>query len=658
MYPKQSDFLEQNTLPGGVLSGAAPTVRRFCRGKDRTDRGAFAHGETVTWEVTVPRAMGCRAVVMRFAPDGGECTDFPLAFSGLCGDRDVYRYRLDTSSVCEPDGGLFFYEFLFLRGDRTLFTDTRDNVSFTLSDRNAGRFRLLIHRADFRTPEWLRGATVYHVFLDRFARGSRPAPLREGAVFDPDWENGVPQYAERPGGEVANNVFFGGDLRGVTEHLDYLAGLGATVLYLSPVFRASSNHRYDTGDYEEIDPFLGGEAAFRELIDAAHRRGMKVILDGVFNHTGDDSRYFNKKGTYPTVGAYQSEDSPWAGWYRFRSFPDGYECWWGIPILPRLNPASDDCRRYFTAPDGIGARWIRAGADGWRLDVADELSDRFLDEFRSVVKAAARESGREAAIIGEVWENAAEKVAYGKRRRYLLGGQLDSVMNYPFRNAVLAFLADGDSAFLREVLISIRATYPDAVCDCLMNLLGTHDTARVLTVLGDRSDWENVSENASLARRRLSPSARADAIRGVMLGSVLQYTVYGFPSLYYGDEAGLEGYRDPFCRMPFPWGREEVTLIDHYRALGELRRTRTCLRGGEFRLLDSPSGTILYLRVASGLGSSCGRLLVAVNAGRAGAEIRLPAGSWTPILTVGVTLSSPLRRLASLPPRSAVVLEK
>ena len=656
MYPKQFEIIE---------SGGAPAVERWVGGQNRTADGAFRRGEVVRFRVTVPRAMGCGAVVLRLGKDGDDPSDRPLSFVALDGDRDVYAVDLDTARLAPPEGGLFRYEFLFLRGERTLFTNSRNNVDFTLSETNANRFRLLVYRSDFAPPAWFRGGVMYHIFLDRFRRGANTLPHGDG-ILDPNWETGVPQYAERVGDALANNVFFGGNLQGVYQKPDFLQGLGVTVLYLSPIFESASNHRYDTGDYETVDRLLGGTEAFRELIDAAHARGMYVVLDGVFNHTGDDSRYFNRRGHYPTVGAYQSEASPWAGWYRFRSFPDDYECWWGIEILPRLNHENADCRRYFTGPDGIGARWIRAGADGWRLDVADELSGEFLDEFRASVKSAGAETGRDPLILGEVWENAADKVAYGELRRYLWGGQLDSVMNYPFRNAVLAFLQNGDDAFFRDVLTELYASYPRAVSDSLMNLLGTHDTARVLTVLGDPTEGGDLP-NAALAGKKLSPARRAAAKRLLMVGSVLQFTVFGVPSVYYGDEAGVEGYRDPFCRMPYPWGREDRALLAHYRKLGRLRRDYACLQGGGFRFSESPSGTVAYERSApDGMkktgfptpngGGKRNRLFVAANAAGAAAEIRLPRGKWKPVLSVGrVTVSG--NRLV-LAPRGCAVLEK
>ena len=635
MLPKLHEQLE---------SGREVTLRRTVGGEDRTPFGAFARGEVITLCAEVPRTFGAEAVILRFAPDGEETRDIPFSFAATDFLTDRYETVLDAAALCDGTGGLFWYELLLVRGADTLFSDSTDNVHFTLSPHNGTRFRLLVYAPEFHPPAWLAGATMYHIFVDRFCRDANAPPVKPGAKLNPDWRHGIPEFAARNGDPLENRTFFGGTLDGVTEQLDRLREYGVTVLYLSPIFDARSNHRYDTGDYETVDPAIGGDAAFDRLIAAAHARGMHVILDGVFNHTGDDSRYFNRYGTYPTVGAYQSPQSPYARWYSFRHFPDDYACWWGIPILPKLNQSDPDCRRYFTAPGGIIARWLAHGADGWRLDVADELPDAFLDELRQVAKQV---SGGEAAVIGEVWENAADKIAYGHRRRYLRGGQLDSVMNYPFRNAVLELLSRRDVGTFVRTLTEIYASYPREVCDSLMNLLGTHDTARILTVLGDPTGGDGKS-NAELSALRLSPDARKRAVALLRIASTLQYTVYGFPSVYYGDEAGLEGYHDPFCRRPYPWGDEDPVLTAHYRLLGRFRAAHPALCGGDFRFLYVTDTAFLYERAGGD-----DRVLVAVNVGNAPASVPVPDGTWIDLLSV-----APVRDTLILPPVSGALLEK
>ena len=621
-------------------------IEKSVNGADVTPFGAFARGVEITFRVTVPRRLGVAAVVLRLAPDGGAECDTPLIFAGIEGSTDTYTCTLPTAALCgdEPDG-LFYYEFLFLRGADTLFSSSYNNVDFTLTERSEDRFRLLVYAADFQTPAWFHGGIMYHVFPDRFRRGEGAVSLRAGSRLDEDWENGVPQYAKRAGDPLANDVFFGGNLWGVAEKLDYLKDLGVTVIYLSPVFESASNHRYDTADYEKIDGLLGGYEAFERLIKEAHARGIKVILDGVFNHTGDDSRYFNRRGSYDEVGAYQSPDSPFSKWYSFRNFPNDYESWWGIEIMPRLRQGEEECRAYFTGKDGIAAKWLRAGADGWRLDVADELPDAFLDELNETVK---RETEGEGLLIGEVWENAVDKIAYGRRRRYLRGGQLDSVMNYPFRNAVMAFLLHRDAETFYDVLTEIYGTYPPTVSHALMNLLGTHDTERILTVLGDDGVGEG-EENDTLARLRLTDGQRARGTELLKIASALQFTVYGVPSIYYGDEAGLEGYHDPFCRMPFPWGRENTELLTHYRALGAMRRRHSALSRGDFRFLHHTAHAFAFERRDDETGDV---LTVIANMGDDSVTLTLDGVHRNALTgeTVGTT--------ATMPPVSCVVLEK
>lgn len=628
-------------------------------GKELTPYGAFPYGETLRLQVTCPRKLGVTAVVLRLNRDGENAADTPFSFrdSDYESGNDTYELTLDTAALCERDrSGLFYYRLLLVRRQDTLFTNSYNNVDFELGADGGTAFRLLIYDPDDPVPAWFGRGVMYHVFVDRFARGegavSYPTGAR-GALMESDWAHGIPPYAERRGDSLANNTFFGGNLWGVIEKLDYLAALGVTVLYLSPIFRAYSNHKYDTGDYLTVDEGFGGEAALNRLLDAAHARGMAVVLDGVFNHTGDDSRYFNRYGTYSGLGAYQSPESSFRDWYDFSEWPERYASWWGIPILPKLDHTNETCRRFFTDRDGVGAHYIRRGVDGWRLDVADELSDAFLDEFHGSVRAAGAETGRRPVIIGEVWENAAEKTAYGHRRRYLRGGQLDSVMNYPVRNGILSFVADRDAEVLYDVLTELYATYPRPVSDSLMNLIGTHDTERILTVLGSTpEDYDRPSRE--LAVSRLSPERRATAVRLLKLASLLQYTVFGIPSLYYGDEVGLEGFHDPFCRMPFPWGELDdplrAELLAHYRALGQLR-AHPALDHGDFAVTAHGADWLAYRRTSTS--DPTATLLVAVNRGSTPLELEVSPDARL-LLAVGETALTDGR--LTLPPDGGCVL--
>ena len=608
--------------------------------------GAFSFGTVIKWTVRLPRRLGAAAVVVRFWRDGEESQDVALTFIDTNLGEDVYEWSFDTREVCQGKNfGLFYYCFLLVRGQDTLFTNSINNVDFTLSERPACPFRLLVHTPDFKTPSWFHGGTMYHIFVDRFCRGEGYAPLREGATLETDWQNGIPQFAPYPGAPVANDRFFGGNLWGIIEKLDYLKSLGVTVLYLSPIFEAASNHKYDTGDYERVDAAFGGEEALAALIAQAKARNIRIILDGVFNHTGDDSRYFNRYGRYKSLGAYQSPDSPYADWYSFERFPDKYECWWGIDILPRIGSRLPSVRAYLAGRDGIAATRLRQGIAGWRLDVADELSDKFLDDLRANLHEADRE---QPLIIGEVWENAVEKTAYGRRRRYFAGHQLDSVMNYPVRNAIISFVRDGDAPTLYHTLTELYGSYPLCVSHSLMNLLGTHDTERILTVLGDPSLGAGKS-NAELSVTHLSKEARAAAIERLKVAFTLLFTVFGVPSIFYGDEAGLEGYRDPFCRRPYPWGREHKELVSHVRFLGQLRASNSALADGTFRVLDLRDHLIAYER-----SHPYERILVVANMGDDCVEYKLN-GHWKQCLPTGSVACGPC---LSVHPNSAIILEE
>ena len=590
-------------------------LNKYVCGKDESQLGAFRCGEKVEFRLTVPRRLGAMGVVLRIAPDGE--TDRDETLEKVSGDEisDVYSLVLDTDVLCGNDGcGLFYYELLFLRGFETLFTSTINNKDFTLEEHSDGRFRLLIYKKDFDPPENFGGGVMYHVFVDRFFRGesdeAKSLPVRDDAELCADWDNGIPYYPEYTGAPIKNNNFFGGNLWGVAEKLDYLKSLGVTCIYLSPIFEAYSNHKYDTGDYMKIDEMFGGEAAFDNLVQKARERDIGIILDGVFNHTGNDSVYFNRYGRYGVGGAYNDPTSEYAEWYKFRSYPDDYESWWGIEILPKLNHEKESCLNFFTGEGGVIDRYTKKGIIGWRLDVADELSNEFLDRLRKMAKQV---SGDNAVIIGEVWENAADKIAYGQRRRYFLGDQLDSVMNYPLKNAIVSFCLYGDAEILYDTLTEIYSSYPRCVSDRLMNLLGTHDTERILTVLG-REDDRVGEPNSALAIARLSENERKNGIKMLKIAAALQFTAYGIPSVYYGDEVGLEGYGDPFCRMPFPWSSIDADwraeILEYYRFLGRIRLEEEALDGGDFEILSHTESAIAFTREKND-----DRLIVIANRG-------------------------------------------
>jgi glycosidase len=394
-----------------------------------------------------------------------------------------------------------------------------------------------------------------------------------------------------PGAPLKNNHFYGGTLWGITEKLDYFKSLGVNTLYLSPIFDAASNHKYDTGDYMSIDSMFGGEEAFLDLLAKAKEKGIGIILDGVFNHTGSDSLYFNREGHYDSVGAYQSPMSDYFTWYDFQDFPNKYTSWWGIDILPRIHPDKPSCRKYFVGKGGVIEKYARLGIDGFRLDVADELSDNFIAEIKKKLNCYNKES----VLYGEVWEDASNKIAYDVRKKYYLGNELDGVMNYPVRKGIIDYLTTYNSSSLAYALTDVIDNAPKRIRDMQMNLLGTHDTERILTVLGgERSDGRS---NEYLSQKKMNDLERGTAKRRLRMAYVILATIPGIPAIFYGDEAGLEGYHDPFNRLPYPWGREDNNLINYFRMIGSIRQNNEVYKEGEFKLLYIDPNVLAYERI-------------------------------------------------------------
>ena len=550
--------------------------------------GTLTPGEKCTLNIHIPSTVDAKTVECVIQTENGTpkqtCN---LEYAKKQGAYDIFR---GSFILTEP--GLYFYYFqirqknnsfrLFKQGDET-------NME------SGSLWQVSCIPADFVTPDWAKGAVIYQVFPDRFYKSGRPdltGKLKPYLLHE-NWNEEV-AWQPTPEGIVLNNDFFGGNFRGITEKMDYIASLGTTILYLNPISKSFSSHLYDTGDYKTPDPMLCTQAEFTALCNAAHDRGIRVILDGVYSHTGSNSLYFNKEKTFPGEGAYNSEKSPYYGWYTFHKWPNSYNSWWGFDTLPTVNKMHPDFLSYIiTDEDSVVAHWLRAGCDGFRLDVADELPDEFI----ALLKKRIREIKPDALLMGEVWEDASNKEAYGHRRRYFVDGELDSVMNYPFRTAILNFVKGNDNGTaFRNTVMSIVENYPPQVLLCNMNLLGTHDTQRILTALVD--DFEG--DRQAQSKRFLSYSQRITAEERLMMASFLQYTLPGSPSLYYGDEAGLEGHKDPFNRRTYPWGRENQTLLSHFRRLGRLRKECEALRLGDIQFIESNDHRIAFRRSYQG----------------------------------------------------------
>lgn len=505
-------------------------------------------------------------------------------------------YACDVEMPQTP--GVMWYYFCIVdeSGESGYYGNAEDGLGGVgrLSACEPASYQITVYDRAYQTPEWMRNGTMMQIMVDRFFPSKEPDErnLPRGSFYHRRWEEPPILVCNDRSGEYAANDYFGGDLRGVEEKLDYLQQLGITILYLNPIFRANSNHKYNTGDYMQIDPAFGTEEDFRSLCASAQKRGMRVILDGVFSHTGSDSVYFNKNGTYGEGGAYNDPQSPYADWYEFKNWPDDYECWWGFKTLPNVDEMNPKYRQFIISDeDSVIAHWMKAGAAGWRLDVADELPMDFLRELRQ------REKGihSDAALIGEVWEDPSNKVTYGETRCYCLGDTLDSTMNYPLRDAVLAFMRGQMAApeFVRRIH-SMQENLPKPFFYSEMNLLGSHDKPRALTILADVESLE--PERCFRRALQLTDAQYAKGKRRLMAAWCLICALPGMPCVYYGDEAGLYGMSDPFCRGTYPWGREDQELIEAFRDAMQCRTDSTALRTGTLDLTAIGDDVVLVRR--------------------------------------------------------------
>lgn len=632
-------------------------------------------GAGITLLLFVPRKSAVTELCLCLHRDGEEKKDrIDMSWEKLEGDRDLF--------VCElPDQlevGLYWYQFEAESGYESLHSTLEGGrVSFTSDSTRNVHLQLTVYERKYEEPAFLEGGLFYHVFVDRFYRGKdqriaeelgEQSPSEEMAYLcqsDPvksryflrkkdewfdnyrersivlrdDW-GGEPVWQPDLHKEILNNDFFGGNLAGIREKLPYLQELGVSCLYLSPIFEAYSSHKYDTGNYSKIDVMFGDEEEFSALCREAKEAGIAVMLDGVFNHTGADSLYFNKYGSYDSNGAWNSPDSPYRSWFRFGE-NNSYLSWWGIDTLPTVAKNSQEEQEYLFGENGVIRKWIRLGAAGWRLDVVDELPDEFL---KKLVKAAKSER-EDAVVLGEVWEDASNKIAYGVRREYFQGEELDSVMNYPWKDAIISYLRDGNAQGLADRVDQICHNYPKEVLSCLMNPLGTHDSMRILTALGCQSLEEMSRERK--ARSFLSEGEYVKAYRLLKLASLMQMTLPGVPCIYYGDEAGMEGYNDPFNRRCYPWGREDGQLLAWYHALSALRKShRYFFAQTDCSVLCYEDGLFGFVRKGKDRSGSRGRisrkehiLMVYVNRGKEEACIPLYeeeyqdyGGKWTNLL--------------------------
>lgn len=566
----------------------------YIHNANRSLSGAFELSEKCDILLKIPRTLGATQVKLNFYNENNTLyiKSIKAIWSELESVYDVYSVELSLDSL---GVGLYFYniEITSVVGKVFGFYD-KNSIAFGDSSHSAPSFQLSVSDFEHKAPRDLLGGMIYHVFVDRFCRGKvKKGGYKASDLYVENWDESIPEYPEYPGAPIKNNYFYGGDLWGLADKLDYIRSLGVNIIYLSPIFESPSNHKYDTSDYMKVDEAFGGDEALRSLISKASEYGISIILDGVFNHTGADSIYFNKFNSYDTVGAYQSTDSEYYEWFDFQNYPQKYTSWWGIEILPRINPDIPSCRNYLSGKGGVIEKYAKLGIRGFRLDVVDELSDDFI---RSV-KNRLNEVDSSSVLYGEVWEDASNKIAYGKRKKYFLGNELDGVMNYPLRMGLISFLRYGNTDKLQYALTDIIFNAPKRIRDMQMNLIGSHDTERIITALGGESPVGKTNEYLSCKLMNSDEYNFAKSL--VMSAYTVLLTLPGIPSVYYGDEAGMEGYGDPFNRRTFPWGNEDYDILNHFKKISNIRQSYEVYKEGEFKLIHLDTSVLIFSRFDS-----------------------------------------------------------
>lgn len=495
--------------------------------------------------------------------------------------------------------GLMWYYFVVHTNSRKIYYGNNTKMLGgvgEIKDHIPPSYQITVYKNNTKTPDWLKEAVMYQIFVDRFFNGNEDNSInnpKKNSLIHSHWDNTPIYIRDIEKGNVVRWDFFGGNLLGIIKKLPYLKELGITVIYLNPIFESSSNHKYDTGNYKKIDPMFGDNELFVKLCKKADEFGIKIILDGVFSHTGSDSIYFNKDGNYESLGAFQSKQSPYYSWYRFHEYPNKYECWWGVESLPNVNELEPSYQKFIIHDeDAIAKYWLKLGAKGWRLDVVDELPSEFVKMLKKAVKSV----DPNAVLIGEVWEDASNKISYGEKREYLLGDELDSVTNYPLRNAIFDFILGYINAGeLHNRIMNLFENYPLEHFYSVMNLLGSHDTPRALTILSEMPSGEGMTyeEKANLT---MTPEQEQLGIKRMKMASLFIMTFPGMPCIYYGDEAGVTGYDDPLCRKTFPWGNENTEILLWYKKIVSLRHKYDALKTGKWEAIVKDNEVYGYAR--------------------------------------------------------------
>ena len=554
-------------------------IRKIRSGKKQTSLSSF-HDEEFILQLLIPRNFGTTDVL--FSRD----KILHMKWCGLEKGQDVYSLDLSHDvKICEEHFAFYLsfetFEGVFYLSAPIGLSDEDTVFSTTKEKSKSHELIFTIDKEDSFLPQ----GCVYHVFIDRFKKSSDK--VRSDSKYNPDWECGIPEFAEN-GVPFDNNTHFGGGFEGIEKSIDYLQKLSVETIYLSPVNKGFSNHKYDVGSYFEIDENFGGEEKLVSLCRECKRNNIKVVFDSVFNHTGDNSVYFNKYSTYKTVGAYNSTASPYYNWYTFHSHPNSYDSWWGIGCLPSIKKGSREFMDFICQENGVIDYYFKLGANGLRLDVADELTLEFIKR----IKEACKRNDKNSIVVGEVWDNATRKRAWDEDKFYFDRFKLDSVTNYPLMRSILDFVKNKNSESLAKTVAEIYTDYPFFSSLRLFNIISTHDTHRAITYLASPIP-KRKSERAGF---KMSKEDFEKGITMMKCASFLQTFLPGVPCIYYGDEIGMQGFEDPFCRMPMKWHEIHKPLLDWYQKIMKIRKENRPLYKGGLKVKHCNDGYIIFDR--------------------------------------------------------------
>ncbi|HXQ32711.1 MAG TPA: alpha-amylase family glycosyl hydrolase, partial [Anaerolineales bacterium] len=641
--------------PGGAVPEGTPVIIRF---------------RTFHNDVT-----GVKLRVYSVNAGGQSLLNMTLAAT----DVSCYQEGLEDSS-CDywattlPNAAAdnLWYRFFVTDGSDTDYYD--DNTAAldgglggTTDDIEDNSYALMVYKPGFTAPAWANDAVIYQIFPDRFRDGRKDNNAKTGDIRYDDpvlalpwgtlpegycrnyanadsttcpWRFDDTPPANSPKENPRGRDYMGGDLRGVDQYLTYLKSMGVNTIYFNPIFDAGSNHSYDTQDYYKIDPYFGTQKDWENLVKHANQLGIRIVLDGVFNHMSSDSPFFDRYHHYDTVGACESLDSPYRDWFVFRNdnVPCGaadYEGWFGFDSIPVINKAltNTPVQEYFlTGSNSVSRYWLQQGAGGWRMDVSGDPSfpAGYWESFRNVTKGTKSD----VLLISETWQKDTTLL------RMLRGDRLDTTMNYRLRDAVIGLLAPGnfdskgfaDSGRIIEPsefaarIASMREDYPDAAYYSLMNLLDSHDTERLL--------WTLTPGAETRADKELNAANLAAGKESLKIASLIQFTMPGAPTVYYGDEVGVTGDDDPDDRRTYPWadtgGSPDNRLFAHYQTLSNLRKQNAVLTDGDIRILlaDDAADTVAYGRKTNSQAA-----VIVINRGQA-QSVSIPVAGYIPDGTV------------------------